>query len=264
VDLRRDLAAERDELAALVRTLEESDWAAPTPASPWTVRDQVAHLAHFDNVAAMAAATPDEFAAEKQRAMAGGLEDYEAGWLARAPKGSAVLGWWTDAAARFDAVYAPLADRARVPWFGPDMSVASMITARLMETWAHGQDVCDALGVDRPGTVRLRHVAHLAVRARPFSYAGRGLAVPDEMVRVELDAPDGDRWVFAAEGEQRVTGPALDFCLVLTRRRHPDETDLRADGPLAREWLEIGQAYAGPPAAPPEPGAWRRAGKAPR
>jgi uncharacterized protein (TIGR03084 family) len=258
VDLREDLGAERAELAALLRALGEDGWQTPTPAAPWTVRDQVAHLGHFDNVATLAADRAEEFATEKQRAMEGGLAAYEAGWLRQAPSGAAVLAWWLEAAARFDAVYAPLADSVRVPWFGPDMSVASMITARLMETWAHGQDVCDALGVERAGTARLRHVAYLAVRARPFSYTGRGLAVPEEAVRVELDAPDGDRWIFAPEGEQRVTGPALDFCLVLTRRRHPDETALQAEGPLARQWMEIGQAYAGPPAAAPPPGAWRR------
>ena len=258
MDLRGDLAAERAELVALLRTRDEADWAAPTPATPWTVRDQVVHLGHFDHAAALAAARPEEFAAEKERAFAG-LEAYEAGWLAQGPKGGAALEWWLDHIARFDAVYASLPDRDRVAWFGPDMSVASMLTARLMETWAHGQDICDALGVERAGTARLRHVAHLAVRARPFSYAGRGLAVPDEAVRVELDAPDGDRWVLAPEGTQRVTGPALDFCLVLTKRRHPDETALTTDGPLARQWLDIGQAYAGPPADTPAPGAWRPA-----
>jgi uncharacterized protein (TIGR03084 family) len=258
--LRGDVAAERAELAALLELLPDDGWTAPTPAAPWSVRDQVVHLGHFDHLAAQAGASPEEFAAEKERAFAA-LDAYEASWLSRAPSapGAAVLQWWREAAARFDAVFATLPDRDRVPWFGPDMSVASMLSARLMETWAHGQDICDALGVERAATARLRHVAHIAVRARPFSYAVRGLPVPSEPVRVELDAPDGDRWVFAPEGEQRVTGPALDFCLVLTKRRHPDETALAADGPLARQWLEIGQAYAGPPADTRPPGAWRSA-----
>jgi uncharacterized protein (TIGR03084 family) len=256
--LREDVSAERASLAAVLRTLDDDGWARPTPAAPWDVRDQIVHLGHFDGVAALAAARPEEFAVEKERAFAD-PSAYEAHWLGLGPRdpGAAVLEWWLEAAGRFDAVFAPLPDGDRIPWFGPDMSVASMLTARLMETWAHGQDICDALGVERGPTVRLRHVAHIAVRARPFSYAVRGMALPGDPVRVELEAPDGDRWVFAPEGKETITGSALDFCLVLTKRRHPDETALMADGPLARQWLEIGQAFAGPPAETRPPGAWR-------
>ena len=60
------------------------------------------------------------------------------------------------------------------------MSARSFLTARLMETWAHGQDVVDALGADRPPTDRLRHVAHIGVGARAFSYVANGVTMPDE------------------------------------------------------------------------------------
>ena len=121
-------------------------------------------------------------------------------------------------------------------------------TARLMETWAHGQDVADALGVTRAPTDRLRHVAHIGVRARPFSYAVNGREPPDAEVHVELDAPVGRGVdVGPADADDRVTGPALDFCLVVTQRRHVDDVGLTSSAPTADEWMTIAQAFAGPP-----------------
>jgi len=135
--------------------------------------------------------------------------------------------------------------RDRAPWYGPDMSIASMATARLMETWAHGQDVADALGVTREPTKRLRHVAHLGVRTMGFSYLLRDRPVPTEPVRVELEAPDG-LWSWGPdETVNRVTGPALDFCLLVTQRRNLADTRLRVTGPVATEWMSIAQAFAG-------------------
>jgi uncharacterized protein (TIGR03084 family) len=146
--------------------------------------------------------------------------------------------------------------RARVPWYGPAMSARSFITARLMETWAHGQDVVDALGAERRPTDRLRHVAHIGVGARPFSYIANGREPSPAPVRVELVAPSGEVWAWGPEdAADRVTGPALDFCLLVTQRRHRDDVDVRAEGGAAGEWLDIAQAFAGPP------GPGRRAGQ---
>nr|WP_298183054.1 maleylpyruvate isomerase family mycothiol-dependent enzyme [Saccharomonospora sp.] len=130
----------------------------------------------------------------------------------------------------------------------PPMSVASMASARLMETWAHGQDIADALGVRRAPTARLWHVARLGARTRDFAFRLRGLDVPTEEFHVELTAPDGDTWAFGPEDSaQRVTGDAQQFCLVVTQRAHVLDTDLRAEGEQAATWLTIAQAFAGPP-----------------
>jgi len=146
-----------------------------------------------------------------------------------------------------------------VPWYGPPMSAASKITARLMETWAHGQDVADALGRTRVATDRLRHVAHIGVGARPFSYAINGRELPADPVRVELIGPSGDQWTWGdPDAANVVRGSALDFCLVITQRRHRDDTDVVAEGPLADEWLAIGQAFAGPPGTGRQPGQFPR------
>lgn len=130
------------------------------------------------------------------------------------------------------------------------MSPASMATARLMETWAHGEDVAEALGVRRAPAARLRHVAHLGFRTLGHGFAAHGRPVPAEPVRVELVAPDGETWAFGpADAPDRVTGPALDFCLLVTQRRHRADLALVATGPIADEWLDVAQAFAGPPGA---------------
>lgn len=251
-----DLAAEQEVLDALVAPLDEAGWATPTPAEGWDVRDQIAHLAYFDGAAVLAATDPAAFQRDLDDARAGG-DALMARVVAegRSRSGGAVLAWWRAERARFQPVFRRLDPSSRVPWFGPPMSAASKVTARLMETWAHGQDVADALGATREPTARLRHVAHIAVGARPFSYLVRGLDPPAAPVRVELDAPSGDRWTWGPEdAADAVAGPALDFCLVLTRRRHVADTALVATGPLAEEWLAIGQAFAGPPGDGRRPG----------
>ncbi len=124
-----------------------------------------------------------------------------------------------------------------------------------METWAHGQDVADALGVPREPTGRLRHIAHLGVRTFGFCFRLHGRPVPDPPVRVELTAPDGTTWAWGPAGARdRVTGPALDFCLVVTQRRHLTDTALEVHGPVATEWISIAQAFAGAPGGGRTPG----------
>jgi uncharacterized protein (TIGR03084 family) len=126
------------------------------------------------------------------------------------------------------------------------MSVRSFVTARIMETWAHGQDIADTLSVNRAPTDRLRHVAHLGVSTRNWSYVVRGLPPNQAPVIVELAGPSAPTWRWGPdEAEDRVDGTALDFCLVVTQRRHWQDTGLRVRGEAAREWMTIAQAFAG-------------------
>jgi uncharacterized protein (TIGR03084 family) len=170
-----------------------------------------------------------------------------------APAG--VLDWWRTARAATLSAFGAAAPSLRVPWYGPDMSVTSLVTARLMETWAHGQDIADALGVRRTPTARLRHVAHLGVATYRYSFTATGREAPGVAVRVELAAPDGSMWTYGpADAANRVTGSALGFCLLVTQRRHLDDTDVRAEGEVATEWLSIAQAFAGPAGSGRAPG----------
>ena len=241
----RDLAAEHADLDGVVANLEAADWDRPTPADGWSVRDQISHLGYFDRTAVLAARDPAAFARSVERLVAGGVDaSVEPGRAMTPPE---LLSWWRDGRVELVSVLETVDPSIRVPWYGPPMGARSFATARLMETWAHGQDVVDALGLERAPTERLRHIAHIGVRARPFSYAVRGLDVPSRPVAVVLTGPAGDRWVWAEEADESISGPALDFCLVVTQRRHPADTDLQAHGELAVEWLSLAQAFAGPP-----------------
>ncbi|HEV7194131.1 MAG TPA: TIGR03084 family metal-binding protein [Jatrophihabitantaceae bacterium] len=244
-----DLRAECSALDAVVAPLAEADWARPTPADGWTIAHQIGHLAWTDDVAALAATDPEEFHAELNRALAefDGYVDRAAAERAAAPPKTLLADWRAGRDTLVDAL-AGVAPGTKIPWFGPPMSATSMATARLMETWAHGQDVVDALGVTREPTPRLRHIAHIGVRTRDFAFLVRDRAAPAEEFRVELDAPDGETWTWGpSDAAQRVSGPALDFCLLVTQRRHRSDLALLADGDDAGAWLDIAQAFAGPP-----------------
>jgi uncharacterized protein (TIGR03084 family) len=244
-----DLRAEGDQLDGVVAQLEDTAWLAPTPAEGWTVAHQIAHLAWTDDQALLAVTDPGGFGRLVAEAGPGvaGLVDEAATEGARETPERLLARWRAGRAALAEELQA-LPEGARIPWFGPPMSATSMATARLMETWAHGLDVTDALRSAPSVSPRLRHVAHIGVRTRDFAFRQHGQAPPTEEFRVELEAPDGGTWAWGPEdAEQRVTGPALDFCLRVTQRRHRDDLALTAVGPDADRWLDLAQAFAGPP-----------------
>lgn len=261
--VRTDLLDEQQALDDLVGDLADDQWSAPTPSPGWTVADQVAHLAYFDRAAALAIEDPEAFAELKQAFWevavqgAAATDDYAlAPFRAMAPAGL-VAAWRRDRSTLATAS-AGLADDGRVEWFGPSMGARSFLTARLMEVWAHGQDVVDALGLARQATDRLAHVARLGFITRSWSFVNRGLEAGDVAVRVRLDAPSGASWTYGDDdAPASVEGRAQDFCLVVTQRRHVDDTDLVLHGDAAREWMVHAQAFAGPPSDGPPAGTWR-------
>ncbi|MEV5435074.1 TIGR03084 family metal-binding protein [Streptomyces sp. NPDC052682] len=246
-----DLREESEELDRLVARLAPGQWTRATPAPGWTVAQQIAHLAWTDRSALLAVTDAEAFQLLVDKALAapGSFVDEGAEEGARVPP-AALLARWRAGRTALDRALRAAPPDTRFPWYGPPMSAASMATARLMETWAHGLDVADALGVTRAPTDRLRHIARLGVRTRDFSYGVHGLTPPAAPVRVELRAPSGALWTYGPEeAPQRVTGPALDFCLLVTQRAHRADLALRADGPDADRWLDLAQAFAGPPGA---------------
>ncbi|MGQ0482215.1 MAG: TIGR03084 family metal-binding protein [Pseudonocardia sp.] len=257
-DLVEDIAAETAALRPLLVGLPDDDtgWDRPTPAAGWSVRDQVSHLAYFDDVAVQSATDPEAFNIELKRLVeSGGVDTETIAARFRDMPGEQLLAWFDTARTGLMDSFGKLDPGLRVPWFGPAMSVASSLTARIMETWAHGQDIVDALGATREPSPRMRHVAHIGIGARPFSYVTNGRTPPTDPVRVELIAPDGQTWAWGPpDAANRVSGTALDFCLLVTQRRHRDDTDMVATGPVADEWLSIAQAFAGPAGTGRAPG----------
>jgi uncharacterized protein (TIGR03084 family) len=251
-----DLAAEQADLEKVLVGMSPEEWDGPTHSPGWSARDQVSHLAYFDETATLAITDADAFRAEVSEAMSAG-PTFEQRYLerGRAMTPAGVLEWWRAASSGLIRAARTLDAGARVPWYGPAMSAASFVTARLMETWSHGLDVVDTVGADRPDTDRLRHVAHLGVRTRGYSYSVRGKEAPPTPVRVELTSPSGETWVLGdAEATDVIRGTATDFCRVVTQRRHISDTDLEVHGPAAAEWMGIAQAFAGPPGQGRRPG----------
>ncbi len=241
-----DLDAEHAALDRIVADLGEERWRAPTPAEGWDVADTIVHLVQADAAAALAAEDAGRFQAAKE-AMA--RDGFDAAFGSRGDKTAAeILQWWRDERHRMLTAFRRLDPKDRIPWFGPDMGARSFATARLMETWSHGRDVADTVGAEWVPTDRLRHVAHIGVGTRAWSYVNRGLPVPEAPVRVALTAPSGEVWTWGPEhAVDQVTGSAEEFCLVVTQRRHPATTALEVQGPAAEEWLGLAQAFAGPP-----------------
>jgi len=240
-----DLAAEHEALDAVVADLDEPAWCTPTAAQGWTVHDTVFHVAFFDDMARLAVVDPEGFERRRDGLLAG---DVDSAALAAAMSGAELLAWWRGVRTGLLGALAPLEPKARITWFGPPMSALSFATARLMETWSHGQDVAAALGRTIAPTERLRHIAHLGVVTRGWSYVNRGLAARTDPVRVELQAPTGELWTWGPDdAPDTVMGTALDFCLVVTQRRPVEAVGLVVVGPAATEWMAIAQAFAGPP-----------------
>jgi enediyne biosynthesis protein E11 len=243
------LVADGDEIDDLVADLDAPQWTLPTPAAGWTIAHQIGHLAATFRMAATAAADPAAFTALTSRLS----EDFDAnvratlaGYLADPP---AVLlaRWRSERAAAADALAAVPPDQV-VPWLVRPLPPAILASAGMMELFGHGQDIADALGVQRKRTGRIQYLTGFAVRTWDFGYLARGLTAPDEEFRFELTGPSGQQWNYGpATATQKITGPATDFCLLVTRRRHRDDLALVASGADADHWLDIAQAFAGPP-----------------
>lgn len=250
------LTADGEAFDALVADLDDAQWALPTPAPGWTIAHQVAHLAATFKLAGLAAGNPEGF-----KALAATLSpDFDANvhaalspYLAAPPK--KLLELWR---AERDTAFAALAEVPGdqvVPWLVRPLPPAILACAGMMELFGHGQDIADALGVRRQWTDRLQYLVAFAVRTWDFGYLARGLEVPDTEFRFEITGPSGAVWEFGpADADNRVTGSAEDFCLLVTRRRHHSDLDVTAQGALATHWLEIAQAYRGPAGEGRQPG----------
>ena len=243
-----DLDAEGDRLEALVVPLDDAGWRTPTPAPGWTVAHQVAHLAWTDEGALAAATDKEAWDAIVLAALADpdGFVDKAAEAGAAATPAELLARWRTSRAALAKTLR-DLPEGTKLPWYGPPMSATSMATARFMETWAHGRDVADALGVELPVDDSVRHVAHIGVRTRDYAFANRGLEPPTDELHVRLVLPSGEALSYGdPSAAQSVRGSAYDFALLVTQRVHRADTDLQAVGADADRWLDVAQAFAGP------------------
>ncbi|MFN7149071.1 MAG: TIGR03084 family metal-binding protein [Microthrixaceae bacterium] len=251
--LTNDLESEQAALDAIVEVLDAEQWALPTPSPGWSVADQIGHLSYFDRTAVTAIEDPEQFARRRDELFTAAfgdptaLDELTLGET-RAMDPAELIAYWRGGRLLLATAAATLDDSSRVEWYGPSMSAKSFLTARLMETWAHGQDVVDAVGAHRPATDRLFHIAQMGVITRGWSYANRGEEAPPDEVFVELVGPSGaERTWGDPDAASSITGAVEDFCRVVTQRRHVDDTSLVVVGDAARSWMLRAQAFAGAP-----------------
>lgn len=246
-DVFSDLTEDGDEIDHLVANLDEPQWALETPAVGWTIAHQIAHLAATFRLAGLAAAKPEAFRAVTARLS----DDFDANVNAAlaeflAEPTPVLLARWRAERSTAEKALVAVPPGELVPWLVRPLPAPVLAAAGMMELFGHGQDIADALGVERERTDRLSHLVGFAVRTWDFGYLARGLTPPDTEFRFEITSPSGELWTYGPlEADQRITGPAADFCLLVTRRRHRDDLALRAVGADADRWLDIAQAYRG-------------------
>jgi enediyne biosynthesis protein E11 len=259
-DVFEDLTAESEEIDRMVAGLAEGDWDTPTPAPDWTIAHQVAHLAFVFSLAGTAASDPETFkslAAQAGKDFNGAVNAALSLYLPSQPE-VLLSRWQSERTAAIKALAAVPAGEI-VPWLVRPLPPTILACAGLMEAFAHGQDIADALQIRREPSERLRHIVGFATLTWDFGYQARGLTPPDTQFRFEITAPSGEPWTFGpADAAQRISGPALDFCLLVTRRRHRADLAVTATGVDADRWLDIAQAYRGPAGPGREPGQFAR------
>jgi uncharacterized protein (TIGR03084 family) len=255
----QDLLDEYQALAALCDTLTSAQWRQPTHFHGWSAWDEIAHLCYFDETGLQSTTDPHAF---NEAALPLAKRLYAGDQISAIAReryahldGPALLAHWRDLHTALVQALAHCDPKDRLPWYGPPMGARSFASARLMETWAHGQDVWDLVKRERPRTSRLKHIAHLGVTTFKWTFVNRQLPVPDVLPCVTLIAPDGESWVWNETSNTHVVqGSAHDFCLLVTQRRHLHDTSLQYQGEGVREWLLMAQCFAGPPADGPMAG----------
>lgn len=251
-----DFLAESEALNAAFDGVSGDQWNTATQFKGWTLNDVLVHLHYWNQMADMSLKEPDAFMARMgalfAKAKTDGLRAAENEVITL--RGDELRTAWQELYRDIGARWVDLDPKHRVKWAGPDMSVRSSITARQMETWAHGQEVFDILGLQREEQDRVKNIVVLGVNTFGWAYKVNGRDVPAQMPRLELTAPSGAVWEFGEQGDNTITGSAVEFAQVSAQTRNIGDTDLKVDGPVATEWMSIAQCFAGGPEQPPVPG----------
>ena len=253
-----DFRDESEALHELLEPLKDEDFGRVTQFKNWTINDVLTHLHTWNWAADLTlrdSAAFDGFLQQvASHVVTGSLREFENEWI-KGLKNRKLLNEWHAFCLAMSDRYAAADPKARVKWAGPDMSVRSKITARLMETWAHGQEVYDLLGVERVDKDRIKNIAMLGVNTFGWTFACRGLKAPGNPPYVKLTAPSGEYWEWNEPSEEdRIEGFATEFCQVVTQVRNIADTRLNVKGDVAVRWMSMAQCFAGPPEEPPAPG----------
>ena len=244
-----DIAAETRALSSVVEDLTEDQWRAPTVAEGWDSHETILHLGATDWICYLTLVNPKLFVDIRTQLSKGETSVHKAvGPHVRGLQGSELWEWFLTGRSEMLRALGDTDPKARITWLGPDIGARSLATSRLLETWTHSHDLADSFGIQYPRTNRLRHIAHIGVVTREFSYVNQGLTPPKEPVRVELVSPNGDQWSWGPDdATNKVSANAYEFCKVITRRIPVAESAVETHGVLAQKWMEIAQPWIEPP-----------------
>jgi len=253
-----DFLAECEALSAVLDPLDGDDFARPTQFKGWRIEDVFVHLYFWNLQADQSIFRPDEFSKTiadiQPDIQKRGMRPVESEHITL--RGATLVETWRDHYRDFCARLDGIDPKMRVKWAGPDMSVRSSITARQMETWAHGHEVFDCLGQSRVDTDRIENIVILGVNTFGWSHMVQGFDVPDQRPYLRLKAPSGHIWEYGdVDTENSVIGSALSFAQVVTQTRNVADTDLQMTGDVAQRWMETAQCFAGGKEPPPNQGA---------
>ena len=259
----RDFKAECDAVAEVIADLPDSAFDERTQFLDWTIGDVVGHLYVWNIAAGLTLQSRDLFKTfidyifSNYGTSGSSLEvqyKYIDAFLGGA-RGKALFNLWCEDYPRLAADFEGADPERRVAWAGPDMSARSKVIARQMETWAHGQEVFDVLGLDRSDGDRIKNIAHLGVTTYSWTFRNREIVPPQPKPYVRLTAPSGAMWEWNEPQEQNyLEGAATEFCQVVTQTRNIADTQLKVVGEQASAWMAVAQCFAGAPKDPPAKG----------
>ncbi|MEM6557720.1 MAG: maleylpyruvate isomerase family mycothiol-dependent enzyme, partial [Pseudomonadota bacterium] len=159
-----DFRAESEALFGLLEGADATRFDEPTLFKDWTINAVLQHLHFWNQMAGLQLTDEAELSRRLGEVMRheGGMRGFERAHFDEMGGRDLLESWHEDVAHTAD-LFADADPRARLKWAGPDMSARSSITARLMETWAHGQEVYDHLGVERENADRIQNIVVLGV-----------------------------------------------------------------------------------------------------
>lgn len=255
-----DFRAESEALYKLLEGVAPAVYDEPTLFKSWTINAVLQHLCFWNQMAGLQVTDEAELVSRMSAIgnHKGGMRGFETDYFAGLCGPDLRAQWQADMQVTAN-IYADADPKQRLKWAGPDMSARSSITARLMETWAHGQEVYDHLGVTRINEDRIQNIVVLGVNTYGWTYKTRRETPPGPMPYLQLTAPSGAIWTYGDESsENMIEGPAEGFCQTVTQTRNIADTELVVRGPVAKDWMSKAQCFAGAPETPPEPGVRHR------
>ena len=251
-----DFKEESISLYEILQDQKDEVFTSKTQFKDWTINDVLYHLHVFNNAAYLSLTDEvrfSEFMKDFYNAIKSGVtaREYEKK-LSNNLSGKELITLWKDEFSRVAEAFSMADPKKRVKWAGPDMSVRSSISARHMETWSHGQEVFDQLGVDRINTDRIKNIVIIGINTFSWTFINRSLEVPEKVPMIILNSPSNKKWEWNTDNNNdSIIGDASDFCKVVTQVRNINDTNLKVEGDVAKKWMSIAQCFAGPPEDPP-------------